>query len=164
MKTRVRICFIPQCARSLILREKWGVASLIKSMYFQHLGTISSHFRAKFVSLTFLLINYGGYQTENPTVLLLKWQTFKKYHCAALCRDATYIGPLQRSIDVICQNFQPSGGLPNLLFLVLLSGHQSLPHFQQNEPSCTLCNGTKCIQKFHDSTIDGEFFICLGKL
>ena len=54
----------------------------------------ASHSRAKFVSLELLLINYGGYQTENPTVLLLKWLTFKKYHCAALCRDATYIGPL----------------------------------------------------------------------
>ena len=100
-----------------------------------------------FVSLELLLINYGGYQTENPTVLLLKWLIFKKYLCAALCRDATYIGPLQRSIEVICQNFQPSRGLPNLHFLVLLSGHQSLPHFQQNEPSCTLCIFIQYLQK-----------------
>ena len=39
-----------QCARSLILQEKWGVTSLNKAMHFWHLGTISSHFRAKLVS------------------------------------------------------------------------------------------------------------------
>ena len=83
-----------QCARSLILREKWGVTSLIKSMHFWHLGTISSHSRAKIVSFDLLFIYYGGYQTEKSTFLLLKWLTLKKYHCATLCRDAIYIGSL----------------------------------------------------------------------
>ena len=136
---QVTFYMFAQCARSAILREKWGVASLIKSMYFQHLGTISSHCRAKLVSSVLQLGNYGGYQTEKSTFLLLKWLTLKKCHCAALCRDASYVGSLQRSIGVSSQNFQPSGGLPKLLFLVVNSDHQSLLHFQQNEPFCTLC-------------------------
>ena len=83
-----------QCARSLILQEKWGVTSLIKSMHFWHLGTISSHSRAKIVSFDLLFIYYGGYQTEKCKFLLLKWLILKKYHCTAPCRDATYIGYL----------------------------------------------------------------------
>ena len=49
---------IAQCARSLILREKWGVTSVIKSMHFWHLGTISSHSSAKLVSFDLLFIYY----------------------------------------------------------------------------------------------------------
>ena len=127
-----------QCARSLILREKWGVVSLIISMYFQHLGTISSHSRAKLVPLDLLLGNHGGYQTEKSSFLLLKWLILKKCHCATLCRDTTYVGSLQMFIGVTCQNIQPSGALPKLLFSVPYSGHKSLPHFQQNQPFCTL--------------------------
>ena len=129
-----------QYARSVIFARKMGGHKFDHiNVFLASRGTISSHSRAKLVPLDLLLGNHGGYQTEKSSFLLLKWLILKKCHCAALCRDTTYVGSLQRFIRVTCQNFQPSGGLPKLLFLVPYSGHKSLPHFQQNQPFCTLC-------------------------
>ena len=49
-KFQFRVRSRPQCARSLILLEKWGVKTFISSMQSGLLGTISSHSGVKLVS------------------------------------------------------------------------------------------------------------------
>ena len=73
-----------QCARLLILLEKWGVKTLISSMQSQLLGTISSHSGVKLVSFCLQILSQSVSQSENSAFSVLKWLIFEKCHCPAL--------------------------------------------------------------------------------
>ena len=66
-----------QCARQLILLEKWGVKSSISSMQSQLLGTISSHSRVKLVSFCLQILSQSVSQPGNSTFSVLKWLIFR---------------------------------------------------------------------------------------
>ena len=70
-----------QCARLLILLEKWGAKTLISSMQSYHLGTISSHSEVRLVPLDLV----RAYLSRKILHLwVLEWLILKECDCEAL--------------------------------------------------------------------------------